>query len=129
MKEFKLDTTPKISTGFITPDNYFENFSERVMLQLPEKEAKVLSIFQNKKSVILMVAAIFIIALLMPKLFSSLTKTTELDDSSIESYLTYQSNVSQYDIINLLDEEDIEALKEEVAIGNDMNINVPSDTN
>ncbi|MCG9793038.1 hypothetical protein [Flavobacterium algicola] len=120
MKEFKLDTTQKIASGFKTPDNYFDTLSEKVMLQIPEKEVKVLSIFQRKKSIIFLVAAVFMIALLLPQLFTSATKTTELDNSSIENYLTYQSNVSQYDIINLLDEEDIDALRQEVAVDGDM---------
>ena len=110
MKEFKLDTIPKISTGFKTPELYFDTLSEKVMQQLPKKESKVISIFQNKKHIILMVAAIFVIALLVPSLFSNFTKTTEIDDSTIENYLSYQPNVTQYDIIELLDNEDINHL-------------------
>lgn len=116
MKEFKLDTTPKISTGFKTPDNYFDTLSERVMQQLPEKESSVISIFRNKKHILLMVAAVFVIALLIPTMYTTATKTTELDDSAIENYLSYQSNVTQYDIINLLDNEDIDDLKSTVAV-------------
>ena len=130
MKEFKLDTIPKISTGFKTPDNYFDTFPAKVELLLPERETKVISIFRRKKSIILMVAAIFVIALLIPKLFSSLTKTTEIDDNSIENYLSYQSNITQYEIINLLDEDDIDALKATVAIdNNEMDFDLSSETN
>ncbi|GIZ10328.1 hypothetical protein [Flavobacterium sp. UMI-01] len=114
MKEFKLDTTPKIPTGFQTPEGYFDTLSERVLQQLPEKESKVISIFKNNKKAFLMVAAVFVIALLIPSLYQ--TKTTELDDSAIENYLTYQSNVTQYEIINLLDDEDIDELKATVAV-------------
>ena len=32
MNEFKLDNEPKIKSGFITPNNYFDDFSEKVML-------------------------------------------------------------------------------------------------
>ncbi|AWG21556.1 hypothetical protein FFWV33_08440 [Flavobacterium faecale] len=123
MKEFKLDSSPKISSGFKTPDNYFEKFSEKVLVPAPENDVKIIAIFKKKKSVIFMVAAIFIIALLLPQLFSTATKTAEVDDSSIETYLSYQSNVTQYDIINLLDEQDIDALKEEVAIESENHIN------
>lgn len=123
MKEFKLDTHPKISSGFKTPDNYFEKFSEKVRVPAPEKEVKIIALFKKKKNVVFMVAAIFVIALLLPQLFSSATKTAEIDDSSIETYLSYQSNVTQYDIINLLDEQDIDALKEEVATTNEIDIN------
>ena len=37
MKEFKLENSTKIETGFKTPDNYFENFSEKVMQKLPKE--------------------------------------------------------------------------------------------
>ena len=130
MKEFKLDTTPKISTGFKTPDHYFDNFSERVMQQLPEKESNVISIFRNKKHILLMVAAVFVIAMFIPTLYSTLTKTTEVDDSAIENYLSYQSNVTQYDIINLLDNEDINDLKATVAVDiNNADIDLLIDSN
>ena len=69
MKEFKLDTNPKIRTGFKTPELYFDTLSEKVMQQLPKKESKVISIFRNKKHIVLMVAAIFVMALLVPSLF------------------------------------------------------------
>lgn len=130
MKEFKLDTTPKISTGFKTPEHYFDTLSENVMQQLPEKEPKVISIFRNKKHLVLMVAAIFVVALLVPALFSNLTKTKELDDTAIENYLSYQSNVTQYDIINLLDDEDINHLKATVAVDrNDVEMDLYSGDN
>ncbi|WP_366187054.1 hypothetical protein [Flavobacterium ovatum] len=132
MKEFKLDTTPKISTGFKTPDNYFDTLSERVMQHLPEpeKESNLISIFRNRKHIILMVAAVFVIALLIPIIYTTATKTTEIDDSAIENYLSYQSNVTQYDIINLLDNEDIDNLKSTVAIDiNEMDIDLSTESN
>ncbi|WPR71527.1 hypothetical protein SLW70_16565 [Flavobacterium sp. NG2] len=130
MKEFKLDTAPKISTGFKTPEHYFDTLSEKVIVQLPEKESKVISIFRNKKHIILMVAAIFVLALLVPVLFSNLTKSNELDDSTIENYLSYQSNVTQYDIINLLDTEDIDHLKSTVNVDlNEMEMDLILDEN
>lgn len=114
MKEFKLDNHPKISPGFKTPDLYFDTFLEKLKPQLIENESKVISIFKNKKHIIFMVAAVFVIALLVPTLFSSITKVQELDDTTIENYLSYQSNVTQYEIIDLLDEEDIDHLKASV---------------
>ncbi|MGA9639026.1 hypothetical protein [Flavobacterium sp.] len=130
MKEFKLDTTPKISTGFKTPELYFDTLSEKVTQRLPAKQTKVISIFRNKKHIVLMVAAIFVIALLVPILFSNLTKTNELDESTIENYLSYQSNVTQYDIINLLDDEDIDHLKATVDVDvNEMEMDLYSGDN
>jgi hypothetical protein len=48
MKTFKLENEPKIETGFIT-EHYFENFSIKMMEQLPNNEPKVISIFKRKK--------------------------------------------------------------------------------
>jgi hypothetical protein len=47
MKTFKVENEPKIETGFITPEHYFENFSIKMMEQLPNNQ-KVISIFQEK---------------------------------------------------------------------------------
>ena len=44
MKEFKLDNNPKISPGFSVPENYFENFSSKLLQELPKNEPKVISI-------------------------------------------------------------------------------------
>jgi hypothetical protein len=47
MKTFKVENEPKIETGFITPEHYFENFSIKMMEQLPNNQ-KVISIFKKK---------------------------------------------------------------------------------
>ena len=51
MKTFKLENEPKIESGFKTPDHYFEDFSAKIMQQLPENEPKVISIFQKRKNI------------------------------------------------------------------------------
>lgn len=111
METFKLKNEPKIETGFKTPDYYFENFSIKMLEQLPKNEAKVISIFQKRKSLIMMVAAIFLLALMIPILSPSLTNTKELDAASLENYITYQSNVNQYDLMSVLETEDINKIK------------------
>ena len=50
MKTFKLDNEPKIKTGFTVPENYFEDFSAKMILKLPENEPKIISIFERKKT-------------------------------------------------------------------------------
>lgn len=114
MKEFKLDNQPKISTGFNTPEHYFENFSKKFLDELPEKRPTVISIFQNRKVILLSLAALFVIALFVPLIINSTKEKNELDENTLENYISYQSNISQYDLINLLDKEDIESLKNEV---------------
>lgn len=116
MKAFKLENEPKIESGFKTPDHYFENFSAKVLQQLPKEEPKVISIFQKKKIVIMMVAAILILALMIPIINTYSTKTKELDSATLESYLTEQSNITQYDLISELQADDINKMKTTVVL-------------
>ncbi|WP_348810884.1 hypothetical protein [Flavobacterium maritimum] len=111
MKTFKLEDEPKIESGFKTPENYFENFSAKIMQQLPENEAKVISLFQKRKIILMAVAAILVVAMMIPiyTLFS--TNSKELDESTLENYITYQSSMNQYDLISELEAEDINRIK------------------
>ncbi|AOZ98212.1 hypothetical protein [Flavobacterium commune] len=108
MKEFKLNTNPKIESGFKAPDDFFENFSANLLEQLPKNEPKTISLFQRKKTIIMMVAAVFVLALAIPTLINNASRSNEIDTVTLENYLSYQSNVNQYDLINELDEEDID---------------------
>jgi flagellar basal body-associated protein FliL len=111
MKTFKLEDEPKIESGFKTPENYFENFSAKIMQQLPENEPKVISLFQKRKIILMAVAAILVVAMMIPiyTLFS--TNSKELDESTLENYITYQSSMNQYDLISELEAEDINRIK------------------
>ena len=120
MKTFKLENEPKIETGFKTPDHYFDNFSIKMMEQLPKNEPKVISIFQKRKTLILMAAAILIIALMIPFLTPSSTNTNEIDEAALENYITYQSNVNQYDLISVLETEDINKIKTGIVLGDEV---------
>ena len=107
MKAFKLENEPKIESGFKTPDHYFDQFSEKVLQQLPDSEPKAISIFHRRKTVIMMVAALLIIALMIPFYTGISTNSKELDRTTLENYLAYQSNLNQYDLISELETEDI----------------------
>lgn len=110
MKTFKIENESKIETGFKTPEHYFENFSIKMMEQLPVNEPKTVSIFHKRKNVILMVAAVLVLALMIPILRTSSTNTKDLDAVALENYITYQSNVNQYDLISVLETDDIKDL-------------------
>ncbi|NRT12571.1 hypothetical protein [Flavobacterium sp. 14A] len=115
MKEFKLENETKITTGFVTPDNYFEDFSAKFMQNLPSNEVavvKVIPLYKRRSTIISLIAAIFAIALMLPIFNQSpvATTSTEIDQASLENYLSYQTNVSQYDLINSLETEDLEDL-------------------
>lgn len=117
MKEFKLENNPKITTGFVTPDNYFEDFSAKFMQNLPlneTPEVKVIPLYKRRSTIISLIAAVFVIALMLP-IFNqspSVTTSAEIDQASLENYLSYQTNMSQYDLINSLETEDLENLNE-----------------
>lgn len=117
MKEFKLNTIPKIESGLKNPeDAYFEKFSENLLEKIAVKEPKTISLLQNRKAIIMMVAAVFILALTIPLFINQAAHSQEIDTETLENYLSYQSNVNQYDLINALDEEDISNINSNIAL-------------
>lgn len=100
MKEFKLDNHPKIATGFNVPENYFENFSAKLLTELPKEEPKVIALFSKSKKMLLAIAAILIVTLSLPLYNHFFNTNSEFDSANIENYLAYQSNITQYDLIN-----------------------------
>lgn len=116
MNDFKLDRESKIDTGFTTPEGYFDAFQQKMMQNLPVEEPKVISIFAKRRAWVMSAAAVLVLALMVP-VYTNFYKTDEeIDAASIESYIAYQSNISQYDLINLLDSEDIQSLDVDLAL-------------
>ncbi|MBX9887919.1 MAG: hypothetical protein K2Y30_08310 [Flavobacteriaceae bacterium] len=116
MKEFKLDNSPKIQSGFKAPDDYFETFAQNLMQKLPQEETKVVSISQRRNIVTLLVAAVVAIALIIPIINTPAPLSKEIDGVTLENYLSYQSNINQFDLIDALDEDDINSIKTNVAL-------------
>lgn len=116
MKAFKLENEPKITTGFKIPENYFNDLSEKVLQQINEREVKVVPIYKRKKVLTMLAAAIIMIALMIPIVNNYNNTSKELDENTLETYLAYQSNLNQYDLINQLDTKDIESLNKNVAL-------------
>lgn len=110
MKNFNLDNEPKIETGFTIPDNYFNDFSEKVMQQLPSEKPKLISLYQSNKNWFLTAAAILIISFTIPLYYFVQNNANEMNASELESYIIEHSNVSQEDIIDLLDENDLKEM-------------------
>ncbi|MEP7095949.1 MAG: hypothetical protein ABI793_17925 [Flavobacterium sp.] len=116
MKAFKLENEPKITTGFKTPEYYFDDFSAKVLQQIKETEVKVIPFYKRKKVISLLIAAVFVVGLMIPIINNYNNTSKEFDEASLEAYLSYQSNLNQYDLINQLDTKDIEALNKNVAL-------------
>ena len=110
MNEFKLDNEPKITSGFTIPDNYFADFSEKVLLQLPKDEPKEISIWVKNRKWLYAVAAILVISVSIPFIITSQNNTDQASNAAIENYLSYHSTLTDDDIVELLDKEDIEKL-------------------
>ena len=110
MKNFK-GNEPKITSGFTTPDGYFDTFSEKVLAQLPKQESKVISIFSSKKVWYFAAAAILILMLSIPLFTKYSTQQEEIDTATLENYIAYQSNISEEEIVNLLEQDDLDKMK------------------
>jgi hypothetical protein len=110
MKKFKLEKKNTIASGFIVPEEYFIDFSEKVLSQLPKQESKVVSFFNNR-NIIYAVAAAVIIGLFIPFYNQISTTTVVLDANTIENHLTYQTDIDSYELISELEEEDINSIQ------------------
>lgn len=116
MKTFKLANEPKINTGFTVPENYFEDFSAKILQQLPVNEPKLIPIYVRKKNWMYAAAAILLLALAIPIYTYYFSNSTEIDDTTLENYITYHSTVSDSDLAILLDDEDIQKLEVDLKI-------------
>lgn len=111
MKDFKINTNEKITSGFKIPEDYFTSFSEKVLNQLPSEEPKVISFYAKYSRLFYAAAAIIVLALSIPIANQLQNNNDEMASTDIENYLTQHSTLSDDDIVNLLDKEDIENIK------------------
>ena len=116
MKTFKLENEPKIETGFIVPEHYFDDFSKKVLSQLPEEKNTVIPLFQRRKNILFAVAAVLVIGLLIP-IYNQLSRNSEeLDTTTLENHLAYQTDINQYELISELDEEDLTKMESAIQL-------------
>ena len=119
MKEFRLDNEPKITSGFKTPEGYFDDLSEKINANLPKNEPKVISIFQKRKTWMYGIAAVLAISLSV--VFYQQSQSTEtLDADFLENYIARNTTVSEYDLLELLEKEDIEKIQIDLDIQDDI---------
>ena len=120
MKDFKIDTSEKLTTGFQIPDGYWDAFSEKVMQRIPKEEPKVISFYARNKRWIYSAAAVLILALSLPIVNQLQNKEQELSSIEIENYLTQNKSVSDDEIVNMLEQEDIDNLRVTTPITKDV---------
>lgn len=117
MNDFKLDTNPKMKSGFKIPEDYFDTFSSRLMENMP-KEPKVISFYDRNKSWIYSAAAILVLAFTIPVMNQFSTNSDVVSNVEVENYLANHSTITDDDIVNLLDKEDIDKIALKTPISN-----------
>ena len=117
MKDFKLDSEPRIKSGFKAPDAYFESFADRVMLQLPAQEVKVVPLYRRMPIWVTSAAAALVLSLSL--IFTEKDNATittapvsELSPDAIGDYLLHQEGISSYELIQNLDHKEISELQQ-----------------
>jgi hypothetical protein len=106
MNDFKLENN-KIETGFIVPEGYFDLLSDTILNKVSQNKPKVIPFWQRKKTILMAVAATVVIAISIPIISIYNNSTNDLSPE-IENYLSYNTNITDADIVELLDDETIE---------------------
>ncbi len=111
MNNFKIDTTPKISSGFKTPEDYFDTLPQNILYRLAVEEPRTISLWKRNQQWIYGMAAVIVLSISLPIMHT--IKPTEKNVSSIEieNYLTYHSTLTEEDLVDLLNIEDIAKIK------------------
>lgn len=119
MKNFTIDNEPKIKSGFKIPDDYFENFSAKLLVQIPENQVKTIPFFANRKTWIYAAAAVFVLSISIP-FYNQTTNSNQMDDLAIENYMSNNNTITDNDLISLLDENDIKNLNLNLTIDDEL---------
>lgn len=118
MTDFKLNNEPKIEPGFNIPENYFDTLSENIFLQLPNKEIKRIGFAEKLNIALLPIAAILIIALCLNIYNRLQIQNQNIESQAIVNYIASESEIPSYEIISLLNEDDIQKMKIDLDVEN-----------
>jgi hypothetical protein len=80
------------------------------MQQLPSEKPKVISLYHSNKNWFLTAAAILIVSFTIPTFYLLQNNSNKLNTSELESYILEHSTVSQDDIVDLLDQNDLKEI-------------------
>ena len=98
--------------GFKVPRSYFGEFDERMMSKVVNEKPKVISIFRNKTlHYVSGIAASIVLIFSLVNGFNTDPAIEDLSASSVEEYI-YEGGIQidSYDVLALLEEEDINEL-------------------
>ena len=113
MKEFDLENSEKIKSGFKIPENYFEDFESKIMSQISLKETKVIPLFGKKKFWFSAIAAVFIIAISV-SMYLDFSKTEKIN--SDDYLVAFESSMTTDEIAEHLTDEDITKIEQSLTI-------------
>lgn len=118
MKPFTLnDNEAKITTGFKTPEGYFETLESKLSAQLPAKEHKVIAFYQRKTTWLYAAAAVVILFVSIPIYQNVYRSATEVDAVVLEDYIATHADISAEDLATILEKEDLDKIKLELNLG------------
>lgn len=119
MSKFEIDQQPKTSSGFKIPEHYFDDFSSKMLQKLQDEDRTVIPINRKKSNWMYAAAAVLVVSLSIP-FYNILKKPTlELDNTTLENYITDHSCISDADFVELLDEKDLEQISIDSGIEKD----------
>lgn len=105
MNDFKLNEEKRISSGFTLPDGYFDSFGKRLTARMPETQPAVITLWGRSKKWIYTAAAVVVLSVSIPVVdYFRATKQPQ-DVAEVENYLSYQSTITDDDLIELLSHE------------------------
>lgn len=119
MNKFELDKQPKQPSGFKVPENYFDDFSVKMLEKLQDEDQKVIPLNNRKNHWMYAAAAVLVVSLSVP--FYNLLKksTVTLDNATLENYIAGHSDISDADFAELLNEQDLEQMSIDTNIEKD----------
>jgi hypothetical protein len=118
MKPFTLnDNEAKITSGFKTPEGYFEALESKLSAQLPANTPKVIAFYQRKTTWLYAAAAVLILFVSIPIYQNVYRSATEVDAVVLEDYIATHADISTEDLASVLEEDDLEKIKLELNLG------------
>lgn len=116
MKPFKLDQK-KIETGFKVPEQYFDQFEEKIMRRLADstddRETAVIPLWKKRT---FWYAAAAVLVVCLGSYLATQRYTTSSDPETLEHYLAYHTSINQFDLLTVLDTSDIRALAQDLPV-------------
>ena len=112
MKQYDLENDEKIKSGFVIPEQFFEDFEANILNKINKKEVEIISMYHKPKFWISGIAAIFIISLCTTFYYSS----QDLNKNQNDDLLAFENNITNEDIIEHLTDEDITAIEQSILV-------------